>query len=373
MKSKRPLQIAVIGAGLSGAGCARALAEAGHELHLFDKSRGAGGRLATRRMQWVDSEGQSHCTPIDHGAVGFEARSAAFQALVADGVTSGLLARWQPKLAGDGLEGADLLPLYVPVPDMPAFCRCLVDGLPLTASFAVDSLQRTPAGWVLNAGGVSHPHVFDAVVLALPPAQAAPLLSPHRADWARHAAVTPMLPGWTLMGVAHEPFKAVDWQAAKPNSGPLAWVIRHESRPGRQAVPGQSHWVAHARAAWSRQHLERSAPWVQAELQMALERCLGQALQWQHLQVHRWRYALPQPNRSLPADNSWWDPELGLGVCGDFLGGAGAEGAWSSGQALAAAVIQLPQSADALDHRAGEAAHTAVRPGPGPAQMLSAV
>lgn len=373
MPSTHPLRIAVIGAGLSGASCARSLAEAGHEVHLFDKSRGAGGRLATRRMEWVDHQGLPHSTPIDHGAVGFEARSAPFQALLADGVRSGLLARWQPQLSVDGLSSADLPPLHVPVPDMPAFCHCLVDGLPLTTSFVVDTLQRTPDGWMLHAGSLSHPHAFDAVALALPPAQVAPLLSPHRPDWARQAAVTPMLPGWTLLGVAHDPLQTVDWQAAKPNSGPLAWVIRHESRPGRQTVPGQSHWVAHARAAWSRQHLERSATWVQAEMQMALERCLGQALQWQHLQVHRWRYALPQPNRSLPADNSWWDPELCLGVCGDFLGGTGAEGAWLSGQALAVALIKSSQCTHPFDQRRGDAAGSAVGPDLLSAQLLSVV
>jgi predicted NAD/FAD-dependent oxidoreductase len=148
-----------------------------------------------------------------------------------------------------------------------------------------------------------------------------------------------MLPGWTLMGVADELAQAPDWDAARPATGPLAWVIRHESRPGRAAVAGQSHWVAHARPAWSRQHLEQPAVWVQDELQSALEHCLGQPLRWQHAQVHRWRYALPQPSTSLPTGANWWDAELGLGVCGDFLGGVGAEGAWLSAQALGAAVV----------------------------------
>ena len=341
-------RVAVIGAGLSGASCARALSEAGLDVHLFDKSRGVGGRLATRRLDWVDSQGQKHSTRLDHGAVGFEARTPAFQALVADAVESGLLAPWQPRWAADGLSGADLLPLYVPMPDMPALCRCLADGVPLTPAFAVDSLLRTPAGWTLSAGSDLHEQAFDAVLLALPPAQAAPLLSPHRADWARQASVTAMLPGWTLMGVADEPAQPLQWQAARPATGPLAWVIRQESRPGRKTVAGQSHWVVHARSAWSRQHLEQSASWVQAELLAALEHCLGQALQWQHVQVHRWRYAQCQPHKRLPMEssNSWWDAELGLGVCGDFLGGAGAEGAWLSAQALCDSLLRRPVPAE---------------------------
>ena len=42
-----PPRIAVIGAGLAGLSCARALRARGATVRLFDKGRGAGGRLAT--------------------------------------------------------------------------------------------------------------------------------------------------------------------------------------------------------------------------------------------------------------------------------------------------------------------------------------
>ena len=37
--------IAIIGAGIAGLSAARALHKAGHTVHLFDKSRGSGGRM----------------------------------------------------------------------------------------------------------------------------------------------------------------------------------------------------------------------------------------------------------------------------------------------------------------------------------------
>ena len=40
---------AVVGAGIAGLACARVLAEAGLEVRVFDKARGAGGRASTRR------------------------------------------------------------------------------------------------------------------------------------------------------------------------------------------------------------------------------------------------------------------------------------------------------------------------------------
>ncbi len=344
MHQQRP-SVAVIGAGIAGAAVAHALGLAGHSVHVFDKSRGPGGRLATRRVEWVDRHGQAFTTRLDHGGVGFTVRSAAFQTFVALAQRAGCLAEWKPELAAgsEPLEGGAML--YVPVPDMPALSRHLLDAVPATWSFAVDGLRKGPLGWQVRSGDVRHASDFDAVVVALPPAQAAPLLSPHRLDWARQASIAPMQPCWTLMGIADDAERAPGWNLARPTSGPLAWVLRNETRPGRASAPGQAHWVAHARTGWSRRHLEQPAAWVQQEMQAALVGCLGRPIEWHHCTVHRWRYALPQVHAVAPAASFWWDAAQGLGVCGDSLGGCGVEGAWLSAQALSAAVLQHASSA----------------------------
>ena len=183
MLTCKPKKIAVVGAGIAGAACARTLTSAGHSVHVFDKSRGPGGRLATRRFEWVDPQGQAWTTRLDHGAVGITARSQAFQAFVDQALHAGWLAEWAPTLSADSLPLEDGGRLYVPAPDMPALCRRLLDGTAATWVFAVDGLHRGPLGWQVQAGGERHSTQFDTVVLALPPAQAAPLISHHRSDW----------------------------------------------------------------------------------------------------------------------------------------------------------------------------------------------
>jgi len=325
---------------MAGATVAHALARDGHSVHVFDKARAPGGRLATRRVEWVDRQGHAATTRLDHGALGFTACSPAFQAFVDLALRAGWLSEWRPRLERGSAPLEDGTTLYVPVPHMPALSRHLLDGVPMSLSFAVDSLKRGPLGWQVEAGGVCHASTFDAVVLALPPAQAAPLLNPHRLDWARHASTALMQPSWTLMGIADDPEPKSGWDLARPASGPLAWVLRNDARPGRPAVPGQAHWVAHARTGWSRRHLEEPAAWVQQQLQAALAECVGRPVDWRHCTVHRWRYALPQAHGTAPAPSFWWDAAQGLGVCGDFLGGCGVEGAWLSAQALSAALLR---------------------------------
>lgn len=336
--NRHGLRVAIVGAGLSGATAARRLAEAGHAVQVFDKSRGVGGRLATRRADWTGPDGQLHQAAFDHGAPGFGASTREFREQVEAWQAAGLLQRWAPLMAPGSYVPLDPPSLWVPTPDMPALCRHLLGDLPVLLRCTIEALRHGPEGWSLQASsGSVVGRGFDAVLLALPPAQAASLLAPHRPDWAQRAQAGTLAPCWTLMGETDEPDPAPSWQLAWPPNGPLGWIIRNDSKPGRWRQPGRASWVLHATAAWSATHLEAPAEAVREALQQALAARLGQAPTWRHAVVHRWRYA-SVPRSAATAGRCWWDPALGLGACGDALGGAGVEGAWQSGAALAEAV-----------------------------------
>ena len=370
MTSPHFQRVAVIGSGMSGAACAQSLTRAGHAVQVFDKARGPGGRLATRRMAWDEAVGRSWTTRLDHGALGITARTPAFLAFVHQATQDGWLARWSPVLAPGSRPVDAARRHHLPTPDLPSLCRHLLDGAVVHVGAPVEGLKRDAQGWRLQVDGVWRDDTFDAVVLAIPPTQAAPLLAAHRADWSRTAAGVTMQPSWTLMGVEavdaiDEPFHASrPWDLAAPTQGPLAWVLRQDARPGRPRVAGQAHWVAHARVDWSREHLERPPEWVRAQLHEALDAVLGRSAgqtRWHHSTVHRWRYALPPAGsaRVAAAPGCWWDAERGLGVCGDFLGGAdlamasdafssaGVESAWLSGRALANCLMAQPTASRA--------------------------
>lgn len=338
----RPV-VAVVGAGIAGATCARALRDAGCSLRVFDKSCGPGGRLATRRALWVGAQGLGRSTRFDHGAPGFDARSGAFRHFTAGALRAGWLAEWAPVLDPRGLGRDGTGSTLLPVPDMPTLCRHLLQGIDTAWACSVRGLEQGGSagpGWALQGAEGLLCEGVDAVVLAMPPAQAGQLLGTHQPAWSRHAAVALMQPCWTLMGVSARPHVALNWDVSRPPSGPLCAVQRNESRPGREKLDGEVHWVLHARAGWSRLHLEQNADWVQAQLQAALADWLGAPLQWHHATAHRWRYAMPQPGGSTSGGQCWWDAALKLGVCGDFLGrGGGVEAAWSSAQALAGQML----------------------------------
>ena len=79
MSCGKSQNIAEISSGIAGAACAQALT------------------LTTRRVEWVDRQGQACATRLGYGAVGIAARSEAFQTLADQTVHAGWLAQWAPK------------------------------------------------------------------------------------------------------------------------------------------------------------------------------------------------------------------------------------------------------------------------------------
>jgi predicted NAD/FAD-dependent oxidoreductase len=330
--AQKPQRIAVIGAGIAGVACAASLAQAGEEVSLFDKSRGVGGRMATRRTAWTDDQGRPHTACFDHGAPWFSARHPRFRAALLRAERAGVVQSWQPQVHA-AWPAPRKRPSFVATPNMPALCRHFLGDLPLHTGHAVQRLQRDSAGWQLALEGGSIAGPFDQVMLALPPAQAAVLLAGHQDTWADELVAMRMHPCWTLMAVTND----VDWpwDAADIDHGPLARVLRNDRKPGRQPQMGLASWVAHATPAWSAAHLEANPVELAQTLGTALAALLPAGpLRWHHRAAHRWRYAAPAEG---PQDRRecLFDGDIGLGVCGDFFGAGEVEAAWRSGDELA--------------------------------------
>lgn len=347
-----PTSIAVIGAGMAGVTCAAGLHGAGLKVVLFDKSRGVGGRMATRRV--LDGDTGAARFGVDHGAPAFAARQPRFKAWLHRAEARGVVQRWQPRVHAAWPQRA-ALDLWVPQGDMPALARHLLADVPLQTQQTVQRLQHSAQGWWLHSAEGQRHGPFAQVMLAMPPAQAAALLAGHHDGWADSLRSSRMLPCWTLMA-STQPLDW-PWDAAEPEQGPLALVLRNDRKPGRPTPAGLATWVAHATPEWSAAHLEADPQRVTQALRAALGALLprGAAVQWQDLSVHRWRYAhatstttstatnvsarSAEASSGTPALECWWDADLGLGVCGDHLGGGGVEGAWHSGDELADTVV----------------------------------
>ncbi|MDH4426814.1 MAG: FAD-dependent oxidoreductase [Acidovorax sp.] len=328
------LPVAVIGAGLSGLSCAHRLLAAGHTVHVLDKSRGPAGRMSTRRAE--DVSGPWQC---DHGAQYFTARDPAFRAEVARWEAAGAAARWDARLASfDGASwSTPQTPLerFVGTPRMTAPAGWLASGLgdrgSLQLQTTVQQLERTAGGWVIDSAEHGrHAPTYGAVVLAIPAPQAAPLTSAVAPAAAAVARSARMRGSWAVMLRFAAPVPLA-WDGAFINAGPLRWVARDSSKPGRE---GQETWLLHASPEWSEAHIEDDAAAVTQTLVEAFVALGGPSPA--AATAHRWRYADTEPPLTI---GCWWDDDARLGLCGDWLHGGKVEGAWLSGQAVAARLL----------------------------------
>lgn len=321
--------IAVIGAGIAGTSCASALQRAGYQVSLVDKSGRPGGRMSTRRGDgWQ----------CDHGAQYFTARAPAFRAEVARWEAAGVAVQWRAQVSsfgGDSTAGSvdsgSATERFVGAPCMSSVAEWLASSLALSAGVTISALRRETAGWCLQMqDGRAFGLAYDAVVLAVPAPQAAPLLRAVAPQLASLAAEVRMDGCWSLMLDYATPL-ALGFEAAFVNHGPLRWVARDSSKPGRA---GRECWLLHASAPWSEAHIESDGEEVAAQMLAAFARLGGPAPQrWS---VHRWRYAsTPQ----VCSEVCLWEPAQRLGVCGDWLNGGTVEAAWLSGLALARRII----------------------------------
>ncbi len=314
----------MIGAGLAGLLCARRLQDAGLRPVVFEKSRGLGGRLATRR-----AEGER---TFDHGAQYITARSPGFRALLENARRAGSADLWRPRLA-PGMEGCGE-DWMVGAPAMNALVRPLAEGLDIRLQSQVTALRRSSGGWCLDGIDEEADRPFDTVVCTVPAPQAQTLTA-GEAALAEHLAAVRVAPCWALMVTFSGSFDP-GFDACRLEGEALAWIARNASKPGRAV--GRDTWVIHASPEWSGATLELEREEAAARIVALLPAAFGRDLPpIDHAVAHRWRYALttaPLGKPHLASD----DGSLLIG--GDWCLGARVECAYESGEAMAMAVLE---------------------------------
>lgn len=301
--------IGIIGAGMAGAWLANQLDAAGHDVVVFEKSRGFGGRMATRRLDDIT---------FDHGAQFFTARTSAFQKVLE--THHDIVETWTPNVATLGAVTKPFKrpwfePHYVGVPSMGALCKRLLGDIPVELNFEVRELQPKDSGWVvLNQDGVQRELGW---VISTAPAEQTQNLTRAPLDDVIYT------PCFALMAYLEQP---PSFDAAVIRGSALDWLAVPSSRPARLATPGI---VAHATPEWSIQHYDHDREHV-ANLLATAVRELGIYVK-EIAALHRWRYARVAQPHSEPF---WIAAQHRLAACGDWGLGPNVEDAFTSADQL---------------------------------------
>ncbi|MCI5043153.1 MAG: FAD-dependent oxidoreductase [Aquisalinus sp.] len=316
MKNRR---IAVIGAGVAGLSCSQKLGKAGHDVTVFEKSRGLGGRVATRR------------TPdglfFDHGAPFISNPNYAPEL--------------ETRLTGDELvnvwQARPENAAYVGVPAMNTWLKPLAENLTVQLQSRITEITATEDQWRLTVtrdDGTNSFENFDQIISTVPAPQAMELFGALPGFTGVFDKVE-MTPCWTLMVAFAERLDIpLDFQEAP---GPdVAKLMRNSAKPGREPLP--DCWVLQATEKWSISHLEEDKEAAHQLLLSILQDIAGFPLPTPvYKTAHRWRYALTKNAYGVPFLPH---PDGSIYLGGDWLLGDSIAHAWRSGSAIADALIQ---------------------------------
>ena len=326
------LRVAVVGAGLAGLTCAGALADHGHDVTVFDKSRGSGGRMSTRRIDgaW-----------FNHGAQSFTARDPRFRRRVDAWVDAGHVVPVTEPIVT--IRDGAVIPApcdevrYVGRRGMSAVTQHLAGRVDVQYRSRVVELSGGPGSWSLELeSGPEGP--FDVVILAMPSGQAADLLGPSP-ELARVAAGVAFNPCFALMLSLPRPLD-VPYGGARIEGFPLVWIGSSSKLAG---VPGRSgeDWVLHAGPDWTTEHLDDDPDQVTRAMVDAFTDAVRIDVPSPHgATLHRWRYAEPE---SIDV-GCLVDADAGLAACGDWCVAPTVEGAFLSGAAAAGRILAWARS-----------------------------
>lgn len=268
--------IAIIGAGAAGLAAARVLQSRGCHVHVFDKARKPGGRLAMRRSDW----GSLH-----HGAPVLTVPTTGLPKPVADFLAdSDIVATPAAALGSAACQGLSYSP------NLNALAAKWATGLTVHCEHTLVALERSDRGWMLHFEHT--PEVigpFAQVLLTAPTEQALALLAPlPDQDGLRTAlSQTAHAPCWTVLWVPEQAPAAGEFCQAVIDDV-LALIVREDLRPGDS---GQPRYALHARADWSHDHLDDDAKRVAQTMIAAAAQQLGMTATTLHQHPHRWRYA----------------------------------------------------------------------------------
>lgn len=317
-----PTDVVIIGAGISGLTAARILTEQGLSVLVCEKSKGVGGRLATRRIKSAS---------LDHGAQFFTARTDEFKAAVSVWEQAGLVDEWCR-----GFSQEDGYPRYRVSGGMNALAKALAVDLEVAKRQRVSAIVPGADYWsVIYDGGSRLPDEAKAVVATAPVPQVLELMDSGAVQLdddtaAELQAITYHKVIAVLMRLDQSPNLPAPGALQQPSDPTFTFVADNQVK-GISEEPAVTFHVSHQLSDDLWESTDRE---IVDSLSAQMENYCRPARPLE-AQVKRWRYAGPISATSKLCAVAAVKPGP-LVIAGDGFGGSKVEGAFISGLAAAA-------------------------------------
>ena len=309
--------IIIVGAGIAGLMCAQRLTKSGLSVSIFDKSRGVGGRIGTRRIEnGIFNHGASQIPNFR--------KQAKIPAFVKDYFEKAISERI---LVPDGKS-------FTAFSSMKTLTSDLSLGIDIKKEIEIVGLKNKKVGIELLLGNNPHSLLHENILIfAIPQPQLVSLLKNDFQEISKLIEPAEMSASITGLFAFKEPLDQIKGGLENNNI-----IARHEnSRLGQDLK--LDCWTVHSKKVYGQN-------WCHLNKEEIKNRLLDDFKQLDfknfskpvYAAGHRWRYGFTK--RSLNTDYIY-DENNKIGVCGDWCKGNTVIDAAISGVSLAEKILSL--------------------------------
>jgi renalase len=318
------VKIAIIGAGISGLALANTIKK-NIDVVLFEKSRGFGGRVATRRANDFS---------FDHGAQFFKAKTLEFQNYIQPMLDQNIIELWKARfieiidgeITNKRTWGNDPTN-YVGAPSMNSIGKYMAEGLNVQLSKKVEKISKEDK-WVVYDENNDALGEYDWIISSIPPLQAQQMIPDLKVIFPNIREYE-MLACFSLMLGYEQPVE-LDFDAALVKGFDISWISVNSSKPSRDK---QYTLLVHSTNKWAQENIDKERDWVKDYLCYELKKIISiKTEKAKYIGLQGWRYAnIMKQKKGL---EYFLNNENQIGLCGDWFIQGRIEAAYLSGAHL---------------------------------------
>lgn len=307
-------KVLIIGGGIAGCIAAKLLSENGFSVQMLEKSRGAGGRMSTKRMDG---------TRADHGAQYFSARTEPFQNQVKEWLSQNLVASWKR-------NNEDNYDRY--------YCKLGMSSLPkslLNEHIHLVANERA-ISWEKNTNGFAtltesgNTYISDYLICTAPAPQAADFVKASNLESLKHLATITYEPCFALLLTTNRQISLPENGAIDKPNGTFNWLMSNDIK----GFAGKPTYTLHTNHEFASEHFEKNIEELKGLLLEHLPKEFDK-VELLEVIVHKWRYGIAMDRIS----EKFLRSSDGVYFAGDGFGIGNVEGAYTSGLAVAQDLI----------------------------------
>ena len=320
--------IAVVGAGLSGVSLA-SLIKNRFEVKIFEKSRGVGGRMSTRK---------EHPYVFDHGAQYFKIKNEDFMNFVSELFYKKIIRPWNFRCAY--FEKNTLKKIrffeekdnfFVGTPNMDSIVKHLSKNCNVLLNTKIVKIMRKKKKWYLFDENNNTYGSYDWVILSLPAQQSFKLLDRHSPIC---SFVKPIkMKGCFSLMIGMNKSLDLNFDSAIVQKKDISWLAINNSKPLRK---NKFSLLVNSCFDYASNNINTPKNLVLNHMLNETSMLIKKKFDINMIKLHHWMYVEAE---NPPRENFFIDHDKKIAVCGDWFINSRVEGAFLSANELSKKII----------------------------------